>query len=195
APEPLKKLKEENPDPKVLLSQGLVELGMDPNPENMTITYLSSGTDTWFRKYSELLQQMLQQNLGVNIKAEFVEWPVYQKRVDELDYEMGGQGWGADYNDPNTFLDLWTTTAKIVPTGWSNKKYDTLIEKASLSSNEEERTKYFKQAENMLLYEDSVIAPVLYKVKNTYYRNYVKNYKPTTVAPYTYKGVFIEGRE
>lgn len=194
-PEPLKKLKEENPDPKALLSQGLTELGMDPNPENMTITYLSSGTSSWSRKYSELLQQMLKTNLGVNVKAEFVEWPVYQKRNNELDYEMGGQAWTGDYNDPNTFLDMWMSTANIVPTGWSNPKYDELIKKASMTSNQEERAKYFEQAENILLYEDSVIAPTLYRVTNTYYRNYVKNYKPTTVANYTFKGVYIEGRE
>ena len=195
APEPLKKLKEENPDPKALLSQGLVELGMDPNPENMTITFLSSGTSSWARKYSELLQQMLKQNLGVNVKAEFVEWPVYQKRNTELDYDMGGQAWTGDYNDPNTFLDMWMSSASIVPTGWSNPEYDSLIKKASLTSNEDERAKLFEKAENILLYEDAVISPTLYRVRNTYYRNYVKNYKPTTVAPYTYKGVFIEGRE
>lgn len=193
--EPLRKLKEENPDPKALLSQGLTELGMDPNPENMTITYLSSGTSSWSRKYSELLQQMLKQNLGVNVKAEFVEWPVYQKRNNELDYEMGGQAWTGDYNDPNTFLDMWMSSANIVPTGWSNPEYDELITKASSTSNQEERAKLFQEAENILLYKDSVIAPTLYRVTNTYYRTYVKNYKPTTVANYTFKGVFIEGRE
>lgn len=194
-PEPLRKLQEENPDPKALLVKGLEELGMDPDPSKVTITYLSSGTSSWERKYSELLQQMLKTNLGVEVKAEFVEWPVYQKRNNELDYEMGGQAWTGDYNDPNTFLDMWISSSTVVPVGWKNAEYDELIMKASQTSNQEERAKYFAEAENILLYEECVIAPTLYRVTNTYYRNYVKNYNPTTVAPYNFKGVFIEGRE
>lgn len=194
-PGPVKKLMEENPDPKALLIEGLKELGKDPDPSKVTITYLSSGTDSWARKYSEFIQQMFQTKLGVNIKAEFVEWPVYQKRNHELDYDMGGQAWKADYDDPNTFLDMWISTAGIVPNGWKSPEYDTLIDKAALTSDNKEREEYFRQAENMLLYEDAVVSPTLYKVSNNYCRKYVKNYNPTTVAPYNYKGVYIEGRE
>lgn len=194
-PGPIEKLKAENPDPKALLIEGLTELGEDTNPENVTITYLASGTSGWSRKYSELLQQMLQTNLGVKIAAEFVEWPVYQKRNDELDYEMGGQAWTGDYNDPNTFLDMWVSTAGIVNNGWKNDRYDELIRKAGKTDNQEERLQYFKEAEEILLYDEAVIAPTLYRVTNTYIRNYVKGYNPTTVAPYTYKGVYIEGRK
>ena len=194
-PGPMKKLIEENPDPKALLIEGLKELGKDPDPSKVTITYLSSGTDSWARKYSEFMQQMFQTKLGVKIQAEFVEWPVYQKRNQELDYEIGGQGWAADYNDPNTFLDMWTSTAGIVPNGWANPEYDALIEKAALTPDNAKREEYFKEAEEILLYKDAVISPTVYKVSNVYSRKYVKNYRPTTVAPYNYKGVYIEGRD
>lgn len=194
-PEPLKKLKAENKDPKALLIEGLKELGMDPDPSKVTISYLSSSTNDWQKKYSELLQQMLKKKLGVNVKAEFVEWPVYQKRNQELDYDMGGQAWTADYNDPNTFLDMWISNANIVPTGWKSAEYDALLKKAAATDNNDERIKYFEQAENLLLYKDCVISPTLYRVKNLYIRKYVKGYKPTTIAPYNFKGVYIEGRE
>lgn len=194
-PGPIKKLAEENKDPKALLIEGLKELGKNPDPSQMTVTYLSSGTDSWARKYSEFMQQLYKTKLGVNIKAEFVEWPVYQKRNQELDYDMGGQAWTADYNDPNTFLDMWVSSANIVPNGWKNEKYDKLIEKAALTADNKEREELFKQAEEILLYEDAVISPTLYRTINNYCRKYVKNYNPTTVAPYNYKGVYIEGRE
>lgn len=193
--EPLKKLIAENIDPKALLIEGLEELGEDADPAKMDITVLASSTTGWERKYSELLQQMLKNRLGVNIKADFVEWPVYQKRTDELDYEIGGMAWIGDYNDPNTFLDMWVTGAGIIPTGWTNEEFDQLIEKASLTSNQEERMKYFQEAEDILVYRDAVIAPTLYRVSNGYYRKYIKNYNPTNVAPYTLKNVYIDGRE
>lgn len=194
-PGPIKKLAEENKDPKALLIEGLKELGKSPDPSQMTVTYLSSGTDSWARKYSEFMQQMYKTKLGVNIKAEFVEWPVYQKRNQELDYDMGGQAWTADYNDPNTFLDMWVSSANIVPNGWKNEKYDKLIEKAALTADNKEREELFKQAEEILLYEDAVISPTLYRTINNYCRKYVKNYNPATLGPYNYKGVYIEGRE
>lgn len=194
-PGPIKKLAEENKDPKALLIEGLKELGKNPDPSQMTVTYLSSGTDSWARKYSEFMQQMYKTKLGVNIKAEFVEWPVYQKRNQELDYDMGGQAWTADYNDPNTFLDMWVSSANIVPNGWKNEKYDKLIEQAALTADNKEREELFKQAEEILLYEDAVISPTLYRTINNYCRKYVKNYNPATLGPYNYKGVYIEGRE
>lgn len=193
--EPVKKIFEENKNAKALLVEGLKELGEDQNPANMEITFLASGTDTWFRKYVELLQQMLKTKLGINLKAEFVEWPVFQKRVDELEFEMSGQAWVADYNDPNTFLDLWISSSKMVPTGWGSKEYDELIFKAASTSDENVRIKAFSNAENILLYKDSVIAPILYRVNNYYARKYVKNYKPTVIASYNYKNVYIDGRK
>lgn len=193
--EPLRKLVAENIDPKTLLIEGLEELGEDTDPSKMDITYLSSGTTGWARKYSELLQQMLKNKLGIDLKADFVEWPVYQKRNDELDYEIGGQAWTGDYNDPNTFLDMWVTGAGIVANGWTSEEFDQLIEKASLTSNQEERIKYFQEAEDILVYKEAVVAPTLYRVVNAYYRKYIKNYNPTNVAPYTFKNVYIDGRE
>lgn len=193
--EPIKKLLDENTDAKKLLEEGLKELGIDKNRENLEINFLISGTNSWSRKYAELLQQMLKKNLGIKLKGEFVEWPVFQKKTDELDYEIAGQAWIADYNDPNTFLDMWMTEAKIAPTGWSNKEYDSLIEKAAKTSNSEKRLDYFKKAENILLYKESVIAPILYRVNNIYVRKYVKNYSPTIIASYNYRKVYIKGKK
>lgn len=194
-PGQLKGLMEKYPDPKVLLSEGLQELGMDPDPSKMTITYLSSGTDSWARKYAEFIQQMLKTKLGIEVNAEFVEWPVFQKRTDELDYEMAAMAWSGDYNDPNTFLDLWISSSKMVPTGWANAKYDELIKKAGETDDQSKRLEYFKEAEDILVAQETVVAPVLYRVKNSYIRNYVKDYNPTVIAPYNYKNVSIEGRK
>lgn len=194
-PEPVKKLIEENDDAKTLLIEGLKELGEDPNPANMTVSFLLSGTDAWARKYSELLQQMLKTKLGINLKAEFVEWPVFQKRSDELDFEINGQAWVADYNDPNTFLDLWISESKMIPTGWKNKEYDGLISKAASTDNENIRLNAFSEAEKILVYKESVIAPILYRINNFYVRKYIKNYNPTVIAPYNYKNVYISERK
>ena len=90
-----------------MLIEGLKEIGADPDPAKMYITYLQSGTDAITREFAEYDQQMYKKNLGVNIKVEYVEWAVFQKRTDEFDYQIAGVAWIGDYNDPNTFFDMW----------------------------------------------------------------------------------------
>lgn len=190
--EPLKEVKE---DPKELLKEGLKELGLSTNPEDMNIVYLAAGSSSWYRKYTEYMQQSYLKTLGVNMKAEFVEWPVFQKRVEEMDYDFAGSAWTGDYNDPNTFLDLWISTNSIVNTGYKSEKYDELLKKAAKTMDMDERTGYFKQAENLLLVEDATIAPTLYRKRNILIRKYIKGYNPSVIQKFNYKGVYISGRE
>ncbi len=191
-PEPLKVEKDSGINPVELLKEGLKELGLPEDPSQVTVKFLSSGTDDWARKYAEYLQQMYKKNLGVEIKAEFTEWAVYQKRNDELDYEMGGQAWTGDYNDPNTFLDMWVSTAGIVKNGWKDPAYDALIDQASNTMDQAKRLEYFKAAEKLLVADQAVIAPTLYRMQSTFIRKYVKGYNPPAVSPYNYKGVYME---
>ncbi|WP_035288873.1 peptide ABC transporter substrate-binding protein [Clostridium sp. KNHs214] len=173
--EPVKKMIEDNQDPKELLIKGLKELGMDPDPSKVTVTILHGNTDAETKKAAEYEQEMYKKALGVNIKAEYMTFDILQKRTDEMDYQVAGMAWIGDYNDPNTFFDMWMSGAGIVPTGWSNKKYDELLKKAMSSIDEKERLEAYKEAEKILLVEDAVIAPTTYSRRNTYRYKYVKN--------------------
>lgn len=172
--EPIERLREDNPDARALLQEGLDELGITTPIEEINIVYLNTSTSEWARNYFEYMQQMYNKTLGVNIKGEFVEWPVFQKRVDEQDFQMAGMAWTGDYNDPSTFLDIWTSYAGLYNIGYNSPRYDELITLASQTIDNEKRLEYFKEAENILLYEDATIAPTLYRRKNTFtYKNVV----------------------
>lgn len=191
--EPLKELAKV--DPKQLLLEGLKELGLPQDPSQVTITYLAAGTSGFYRKYAEYMQQSYKETLGINLKAEFVTWPVFQKQTQEGDYELAGAAWSADYNDPNTFLDMFLSTSEIVPTGYNSPEFDALIAKASTAKTNEERNKIFLEAEKKLVVEDAVVAPTLYRTTNSFVRKYVKGYSPSVLNKYNYKGVYISGRE
>jgi len=194
--EPLKKLQEENPDPKELLIKGLEELGMDPDPSKITINMLEGGTDPETRRFAEYYQQAYETALGVNIKAEYVDWPVFLDRVQNMDYELAGMGWMGDYDDPMTFMDMWMTGSEMSNTGWSNKEYDELIKKAQESLDEEERLECFKRAEEILLYEDAVIAPVIYRKSSRFQYNYVKDtMKPLFGSGIEFKYAYTQDRK
>jgi oligopeptide transport system substrate-binding protein len=173
--EPIQDLKKENTDAKKLLVEGLTELKMDPDPAKLDLTFLSSGTSASSKEFAEYFQQMFKTNLGVNMKVEYMEWAIFQKRTDEGDYQIGSMGWTGDYNDPMTMFDMWVTGAEMVPTGWTNPKYDDLIKKAGATADQAVRFQAFKDAEKILLYDDAVIAPYVYRQRNTFRRKYVKD--------------------
>lgn len=192
--EPIKKLKDQYKDPKALLIEGLKEIGADPDPAKMSITLLQSGTDARSKEFAEFDQQSYKNALGVNLKIEYVEWPIFAKRTDEKDYQFAGMGWTGDYNDPMTFFDMWTSTAGLVPTGWKNKEYDELINKASLTSDNKERAELFKKAEEILLQKDGVASPTVYRMRQTYTRKYVNNVMVPLFGTTEVKYAYTKGR-
>jgi len=193
--EPLKKLKEENPDPKALFIKGLEELGMDPDPSKVTVTMLQSGTDANTRRFAEYDQQVYEKKLGINVKAEYVDWPVFLDRTDKKEYQVGGMAWTGDYNDPMTFLDMWVTDAGMSNVSWSNKEYDDLIKKAQKSLDDEERLECFKRAEEILLCDDTVISPTVYMKNSTFMYKYVKGtMSPLFGSGMEFKYAYTQGR-
>ncbi|MEG0308062.1 MAG: peptide ABC transporter substrate-binding protein [Clostridium sp.] len=192
---PVKALMDENKDPKALFIEGMKELGLGDDPSKITIKYLQSGIDSTAKEFAEFQQQVYQTKLGVNVEIEYVEWAIFQTRTDQMDYEVAGMAWTGDYNDPNTYLDMWMSGAGIVPTGWSNKEYDDLLTQASKTVDPATRTELFKKAERILLYEDAVVSPEAWRFKNTYVRKYVKNYTAPLFGTIDLKNTYTSGRK
>lgn len=190
AGDPIQELIDENPDPKALLVEGLKELGVDENPENVTIELMHP--DNAPKEFCEYLQQSYKEKLGVNIELDATEWPVFQERNRQLDYQMGFKSWGGGVNDPSAFLDLWITGTKIVPIAWSNEKYDSLVKEAALSLDSEERMDKFVEAEKILLKEDCAVAPYAYLTQNTYVQPYVKGLMDPDFGSAVLKYISIE---
>lgn len=191
----VEELKKQHPDAKALLVEGLKELGLDPDPSKINIKYLESGTDARAKEFAEFAQQNYKSKLGINVECEYVEWAVFQKKTEQYEFEIAGSGWTGDYNDPNTFFDLFISNAGITNTGWTSEKYDNLIKDAAKTTDMEKRTNLFKDAERLLVYEDGVISPRIWRFKNTFIRKYVKNYAAPTFGTIDLKYTYTEGRE
>lgn len=193
--EPFKAFKEANPDAKKLLIEGLKEIGADPDPAKNTFTYLKSGTDAITREIAEYDQQMYKNNLGIVMKMEYIEWATFLKRIDEMDYQIGDMPWIGDYNDPNTFFDMWATGANMLPTGWSNAKYDALIKDAANTTDPTKRTEKFKHAEQILVVDEAVISPLAYRMKNTFRYKYLNRVMTPLFGAQDFKYAYTNGRK
>ncbi|MBU5225768.1 peptide ABC transporter substrate-binding protein [Clostridium senegalense] len=189
---PVNNLKKEYDNPKQLLIEGLKELGLDPDPKNHTFKYLQSEINEKSKYYSELEKSIFEKKLGVNIDIEYVGWVEFQQKTRAMDYQMAAQSWIGDYNDPSTFFDIWSSTAGIIQTGWSNEKYDRLIREASRTNNQKSRMELFNEAEKILVEEDSVISPCLWKIRNIYVRKEIKNFTRPMWGTIDFKYTYIE---
>jgi len=112
------------------------------------------------------IQQMWKKNLGIDVGLNNQEWKVYLDTEKKLNYNVSRAGWIGDYNDPNTFLDMFTSYSGNNRTGWKNKEYDALIGKASITGDQKERYSILQQAEKMLIDNMIVLPLYTYTVKH-----------------------------
>ena len=78
----------------------------------------------------EAIQEMWRKNLGISCTLTNQEWKVYLTNRTELNYQVARAGWIGDYVDAMTFMDMWVTGGGNNDTGWGNKQYDQLIDRA-----------------------------------------------------------------
>lgn len=74
-----------------------------------TITYLYN-TDESNQAIAEYVQSAWSA-VGINVQLENQEWNTFLNTRKNGDYTVARNGWLADYNDPISFLDMWTTAS------------------------------------------------------------------------------------
>lgn len=180
-----------------LFKEGLKELGLQTDDlSKYELTYLNQGDSELSKQRAEWIAQQISGNLGIKINVEIQgDWGVYLDTMDKLEYDFTFTGWGADYNDPMTFLDIWVSNGGNNHTGYASAEYDELLKSASNEADQEKVTEIYKKLENKLLYEDAVISPVYYSDKYSFYQNYVKDIQfPSFGSVYEFKHAYIEGK-
>jgi oligopeptide transport system substrate-binding protein len=115
------------------------------------------------------LQSMLKRELGINMALERQEWKVYLNSMDSLDFDLCRSSWVGDYDDPNTFLDMFVTGGGNNRTGYASPRYDQLIAAAAREVDQNKRFAIFRDAERMLISEDAPICPIFFYVGIQFY--------------------------
>ena len=105
---------------------------------------------------------MWQQNLGILIELRQIERKIFYATQSRLDFDISASSWVGDYNDANTFLDLFTSNSGNNRTGWRSADYDGLLRRANEENSREKRAKLLQAAENLLIAEEAPIVPVYF---------------------------------
>ena len=115
------------------------------------------------------LQQMWHDELGIEMELRQLEWKVYLNAQSQLDYDVSRSSWIGDYNDANTFLDMFMSDNGNNRTGWKSPRYDALLRDANRQTDVATRAKMLQQAESLLVGEAIPIVPLFYYVGVSYY--------------------------
>ena len=115
------------------------------------------------------LQQMWRDALGVELELRQIERKIFYSAQSKLDYDLSASSWVGDYNDANTFLDMFLSPSGNNRTGWKNPRYDALLREANLQTDLKKRAELLRQAELILVVEEAPIVPLYFYAGFNYY--------------------------
>ncbi|MDB6022839.1 MAG: oppA [Pedosphaera sp.] len=115
------------------------------------------------------LQQMFHDELGIDMELHQVEYKVYLANENTLNFELSRSSWIGDYNDPDTFLNLFMSNNGNNRTGWKDARYDDLIRAADKENDHAKREKMLEEAETILMRDGNPVIPLFFYVGFNYY--------------------------
>ena len=149
------------------------EAGFGPDNLLRTSLMIRSAAPT-ARRTPVAIQQMWKQ-IYVDAQILQLDTAIFYDRVQTGDFELANPAWGADYNDPMTFLDLLRTGNANNYGHYRNPAYDQLLDEAGVELDLTKRGRLLAQAEALAVKDDAWI-PINFWVSGALIRPYVKGW-------------------
>jgi oligopeptide transport system substrate-binding protein len=157
----------------------LAEAGYGPKkPLEFEITMMAT---TRGRRVIVTASAMLKE-CGIIAHIFLNESKIYYTALQMADFTLGWAAWGADYNDPYTFLYLLDSRAGAYNyQGYKNPIYDRLMDEAQQTQDIDARAEILAKAEQLALDESAVI-PLAVSSYRELIRPYVKGYEENATS-------------
>ncbi|WP_407271048.1 peptide ABC transporter substrate-binding protein [Radiobacillus sp. PE A8.2] len=181
---------EDKESAKEFWATGLEELGVD----SIELEYLGGDSEVAV-EMDAYIKHQLEENLeGLTVNVVSVPFEERIARDEASKYDIQNSGWGPDYLDPNTWLEMWTSTSPYMTMNYNNEEYDSLIAEANneLLTEPVERFENFLEAEQVMM-EDAAIVPLYQRSRAYLWRPGVEGvvFNPMG-ADFSYKWAHIE---
>jgi len=147
---------------KEYLAAALTDLGYTDASQINIRLLTSEGTAN--ELFSQVVQEQLRQNLGLNVEIDVVTIGEARERRNSKNYDLFAGGWGPDLDDPMTDLELWTANNSNNHTGYASEAYDAIIESTKTETDPAKREQIFVKAEQQLA-EDMPIIPTYWRAE------------------------------
>ncbi len=140
---------------KEYLNAALSELGYS-DPSEVTLTLTTSDNES-SKKQAEVCQEMWNSTLGINVEIEQITYNEVLTRQQEGEYEIIWAGWGSDYDDPYSYLELFMSSSSYNYSGFKNDEYDALMTATQTETDVAARMEMMHQAEQILIDEGAFL--------------------------------------
>lgn len=146
---------------KKLLAEGLQELELDKLP----VIKLTADNNETASLSAAFIAAAWKEHLGVDTRTELLPFEARKAKMEKGQFEAMITLWGADYDDPMTFMDLWLSDNTVFNYArYSNAVYDQKVKEAEQVIDLSARTQLLMEAEKLLL-QDAPIYPLYYRHK------------------------------
>lgn len=141
---------------KEYLNAALSELGYS-KASDVTVTITTTDTET-SKKQAEVCQEMWKNALGINVEIQQVTYAEMLSRLEKGDFEIGWGGWGSDYDDPYSYLELFKSGSAYNYSGYKNDEVDSLLTASQTETDTAKRMDMLHQAEQIII-DDGAFLP------------------------------------
>ena len=169
----------------------LIDAGY-PNGKGLPPIKAVYNTDQTNRLIAEFVQAQWKEHLNVTVELESQEWKVFLNRLKTNPPQIFRLGWGADFPDPDNFMNLFISTSGNNHLRWSYPPYDRLIAKGARIREPLQRKKIYDEAQRILTETEAVIIPLFVAAQNMLIRPYVKGFAPNAMELMYLKKVRLE---
>lgn len=131
---------------------------------------------------AQALQAQWRENLGVEVEIANMEWKVFLSRLQTDPPQLFRLGWGADYPDPDNFMNLFTSYSGNNKGLWENARYDELVAEAAGELDPEKRLNLYDELQRILLEQDVAIIPLFNVTENTMSQPWIEGFHLSSMA-------------
>jgi oligopeptide transport system substrate-binding protein len=129
------------------------------NASDITVTITTTDQEQ-SKKIAEVCQNLLSTALGINVEVRQVTYKnIYGEVLPKGDYELAYAGWGPDYSDPYTYLELFKSDNPYNYSKYKNDEFDSLLKASNTETDAKTRMDMLNKAEQIVL-DDGALVPL-----------------------------------
>ena len=143
------------------------------------------------------IQALWQRDLGItSIHLRGQEWKVFLNTQQLIDCDLSISGWIGDYNDPQTFLDMFVTDGGNNQTNWGDPQYDQMLQTSENTADPAKRMQILHDMEKILVEDQVPIVPVYFWVGMSLYDpGKLGGFEPNFVDDHRWGEFYIPGKK
>jgi oligopeptide transport system substrate-binding protein len=154
----------------------------------LSLTFNTSNTHQFI---AQVIQEMWKRELGIEVILRNEEWKSFLITRRSGNYDIGRGGWVGDFNDPQTFLELFQCNAPNNYTRWHHQKFDHYMEKAVATTSEGKRRSAYAKAEAILMAEAPIL-PLYFDTNRHLISSRIRGWHSNLIDYHLYQNITIK---